>query len=86
MRSFTIVAVAAAMAGLSFAADNDKSSGDSVELFIEDGLGGQGQYAASIVDACRDHTVYAIQCTSARGIPDSICGDAAPVSTAHYLL
>ncbi|KAL2187856.1 hypothetical protein L209DRAFT_338599 [Thermothelomyces heterothallicus CBS 203.75] len=83
MRSFSIAAAAATLAGFAVAADNSTSSGNSVELFIDDALGGQGLYAASIVNACKDHAVYAIQCTSARNdiVGDPICGDSAPTLT-----
>lgn len=76
MRTFTIVAAGAAtMTGFTLAAD-------SVELFIDDSGDDGVQYAASIVDACRDYTVYALQCITAIDLPPSLCEDAG-VSIAH---
>ncbi|KAL2139884.1 hypothetical protein VTI28DRAFT_4542 [Corynascus sepedonium] len=82
MRSFTIAASITALASFAAAADNSTLSGN-VELFIDDSLGGRGSYAASVVNACKDRTVYAIQCTSVSGgiVGSSICGSAAPTLT-----
>ncbi|KAK3305302.1 uncharacterized protein B0T15DRAFT_193015 [Chaetomium strumarium] len=71
MRSFTTtLAAAATLASLVVAQNN------SVNMFIEDGINGQGLYAASIISACKDQTVYALRCTSARDddIKPTICG------------
>ncbi|EAQ83378.1 predicted protein [Chaetomium globosum CBS 148.51] len=87
MRAFTIAAAAATTLA-SFAdslaiRDNSTTSGNSVELFHDDSLNGQGIYAASIASVCKDQTVYALQCTSAKD--DSIgietCGPDAPILT-----
>jgi len=82
MRSSILAAVAAtALAGFAVAADNSASSDNTVQLFIDDALNGKGRYAASVVNACKDQTVYAIQCTSDTGgyVGSRTCGAAAPV-------
>jgi hypothetical protein len=85
MRSFTIAATAATTLA-SFAnslaiRDNSTTSGDTVKVFLDDALDGQGLYAASIASVCKDHTVYAIQCTSASEdwIGSNTCGPDAEV-------
>lgn len=88
MRSFTIAATAAtALASLANSLairDNSTTSGNtpgSVKLFLDDAIDGQGLYAASIASVCKDYTVYAIQCTSAREdwIGSNTCGPDAEV-------
>ena len=57
----------------------------SINLFVN-GLSAEDGYAASIVSACGDQTVYAIKCTSGPAIYEpSTCGPDAPVSC-HTLL
>jgi hypothetical protein len=76
MRSSTITAAAvAALASVALAQNN------SVNMWIDDALNGQGLYAASVVGACKDQTTYALRCTSARDsdIGSRTCGPAAPV-------
>ncbi|KAK1762839.1 hypothetical protein QBC33DRAFT_460630 [Phialemonium atrogriseum] len=79
MPSFVAIA-AAALVGLAVAQNNTTSSGNTVNLFINDGLHGRAEYAASIVSACGDQTVYAIRCTSAN-VPAETCGPNAPILT-----
>lgn len=70
----TPFAVAAVFAGLA-AAQNSSSADPTVNLFINDAYGGQLDFAASIVTACADQTVYALQCTSGPASIDSdVCG------------
>ncbi|GAP87132.1 hypothetical protein SAMD00023353_2301470 [Rosellinia necatrix] len=54
-----------------------ESGPTSVNIFID----GQPEfeYAASVVAACADHTVYAVQCTG--GGPSSLCGSDSPPAT-----
>jgi len=52
----------------------------TVNMFIDDAFDGQAGYAASVVTACLDQTVYAIRCTSARFAGSNTCGPNAPVS------
>jgi hypothetical protein len=65
------------------ARDNSTASNSTVNLFL--GSGGaefrDWDYAASIITACVDQTVYAIQCTSApQSVGSATCGPNAPVS------
>lgn len=89
MHLFNIVTAAAALASFAAAADNSTGSGNNVQLYINDGVNGRGSYAASIMSVCKDQTIYAIQCTSARRggvhIGTSTCGTAAPVRNTHPL-
>jgi hypothetical protein len=53
------------------------SQTDIVNLFVD--VQDEGyELAASVVAACKDHTVYAIQCTAGSSDPD-VCGSNAPV-------
>ncbi|AEO69065.1 0d6956e4-4939-419c-9fc6-a41f88a069f6 [Thermothielavioides terrestris] len=87
MRSVILsAAVAASLASLAaavaVASGNITSSGSTARIFLDDDLNGQGSYVASIVNACSDRTVYAIQCTSAgNALGREICGPAAPTVT-----
>ncbi|KAK4239961.1 hypothetical protein C8A03DRAFT_13685 [Achaetomium macrosporum] len=82
MRSFAIAAAVSTLASFAVA-QNNTGSGNTVDLFIDDDINSQGLYAASIVSACNDQTVYALQCTSARGdvVGSRTCGAAAPTLT-----
>ncbi|OIW23848.1 hypothetical protein CONLIGDRAFT_637090 [Coniochaeta ligniaria NRRL 30616] len=61
-------------------ARND-SSGSTVNLFI-DALSPDMQYAASIVEACVERTVYAIHCTKGpSSIGSATCNPNAPIAT-----
>lgn len=75
MPSSILVAAAAVLADFAIAADN------RVQIFVHDALDGQSQYTASVVNAWKDQTVYAIQCTSTNGglVEFGTCGPAAPV-------
>lgn len=54
--------------------------GDTVNMFV-DSLYDDVEFAASVVTACVDQTVYAIQCTSApSSIGTKTCGPNGPVS------
>jgi hypothetical protein len=44
--------------------NSSTTSNDTVNMFI-DGASSEFEYGASIVEACADQTIYAIQCTSA---------------------
>lgn len=57
-----------------------QSATPSVNLFVDDSIEGDVAYAASIVSACKDQTVYAMQCTSAELAGSATCGADAPVS------
>ncbi|KAK4249127.1 hypothetical protein C7999DRAFT_30338 [Corynascus novoguineensis] len=72
-----------ALASFAAAADNSTGSGNHVELFIDGSLSRRASYAALIVNACKDHAVYALQCTSVSGgiVGSNICGSAAPTLT-----
>ena len=53
---------------------------NTVNLFI-DSLGEDYEYAASVITACADHTVFALQCTATQvGVPTEACGPNAVVS------
>ena len=69
-------------AGIAFVlAGSTLAQNDTVNIFINDGLGGDAGFAASVVGACVDQTTYAIRCTS--GPPDvgsSTCGPDGVVS------
>ena len=82
MPSFVAIA-AAALVGFAVAQNNSISSGNTVNLFINDDLGGDAGYGASIISACSDQTVYAIRCTSAN-VPGETCGPNAPVRTNQF--
>lgn len=56
------------------------SAAPTVNMFINDVYDGDASYAASIVSACSDQTVYALQCTSAAEAASDTCGPNAPVS------
>lgn len=61
-------------------ARNTSTETDTVNLFI-DSVNEDYEYAASIVTACVDQTVYALQCTSAPlGEGTAACGVNAPVN------
>lgn len=81
MHSFQgTAAVVTAMFAL--AAAQSTSSTPSVNLFINDALDGDAAYAASIVTACADQTIYAIRCTSGPVyVEPSICGPDALVGS-----
>ncbi|KAH8893680.1 hypothetical protein GQ53DRAFT_821608 [Thozetella sp. PMI_491] len=53
------------------------ASNTTINMFIDDGLRGRAGYAASIVSACIDQTVYAIRCTSAYYAGSDTCGPSA---------
>ncbi len=56
------------------------SSVPTVNLFI-DAAYSSAQYAASVVDACKDQTTYALRCTSGPSfVGTATCGPNAPVS------
>lgn len=55
------------------------TASDSVNMFL-DALDEDYEFAASIVTACEDRTVYALQCTSAPKDIFSACGADGPVS------
>ncbi|KAH8905744.1 hypothetical protein BR93DRAFT_968978 [Coniochaeta sp. PMI_546] len=56
-------------------------SGSTVNLFI-DGESPKMQYAASIVEACSERTVYAIHCTKGPStVGGAMCGPNAPIAT-----
>lgn len=76
-----VASVWAATVALVFA-QNTTGSGNFVNIFINDGLGGEAEYAASIKSACSDRTVYAIRCTSA-DVAENTCGPNAPVRASH---
>ncbi|KIM96187.1 hypothetical protein OIDMADRAFT_183587 [Oidiodendron maius Zn] len=84
MRSFQASAAVAMAAFTLAAAQNSSSAGatPSVNLFINDDLNGDAAYAASIVTAFTDATVYAIRCTSGPAlVGSSTCGPNAVVVT-----
>jgi hypothetical protein len=54
-------------------------SGSTANLFI-DAHSPDMEYAASIVEACSEQTVYAIQCTKGPSVGEATCGPNAPVS------
>ncbi|KAH8892888.1 hypothetical protein GQ53DRAFT_745883 [Thozetella sp. PMI_491] len=65
----------------SLVARNGTSTNATVNLFI-DGFSQEQKYGASIISACGDATVYAIQCTSAPSyIGTATCGRNAPILT-----
>ncbi|KAH8803346.1 hypothetical protein F5884DRAFT_903908 [Xylogone sp. PMI_703] len=77
MRSFQATAMVALTALTLAAAQNA-----TVNLFIIDNFDGNAGYQASIVSACGDATVYAVQCTSGpASASPSTCGPAAPTLT-----
>jgi len=78
MRFFIATSVLA-LASAALAQNSTNSKNATVNLFINDALGGQAAYAASIVTACADQTIYAIRCTSARFAGAATCGPNAPV-------
>ena len=81
MRSFQTSATVA-MAALTLAA----AQTPSVNLFINDAFDGDAGYAASIVTAFTDATVYAIQCTSGPALVGSkTCGPDAVVSYLNFI-
>jgi hypothetical protein len=53
----------------------------SVRVFLDFPYARKGFYAASVASACKDQTIYALQCTSFPNIPDAsdFCGPDAPV-------
>ena len=58
---------------------------NTVNMFV-DALGADYEYAASIITACADQTIYAIRCTSAgAGVPTEACGPNGVVSANHHL-
>jgi hypothetical protein len=60
--------------------NNSTTGGQSVNLFM-DAMDPDMKFVASVVAACKDQTVYAIQCTTAPSyIPTAACGPQAPVS------
>ncbi|KAL2259985.1 hypothetical protein VTK26DRAFT_6165 [Humicola hyalothermophila] len=88
IRSFTLAAAATTLASFALAQNGTPatatapepatSSGNTVQLLIPNSIDDRGHYAVSIVSACKDHTVYAIQCTSASPgfprVPSEACG------------
>lgn len=62
------------------ARQNSTTASATVNMFI-DAQSNDFEYAASIITACVDQTVYALQCTSAPvGVDPSACGPNAGVS------
>lgn len=60
------------------------SHNNTVNMFI-DAIDGRLGYGASIITACVDQTVYAIQCTSApMDIPSLTCDQNGPVGSFPY--
>ncbi|KAJ9136647.1 hypothetical protein NKR23_g9683 [Pleurostoma richardsiae] len=74
MRSFIAATAVALLAGAAIAENS------TVNLFINDDMDGDAGYVASVVSACADETVYAIQCTSGPVGP-ATCGPDAPILT-----
>jgi hypothetical protein len=76
------------LSGLAFIlASSALAQNNTVNLFINDGLGGDAGFAASVVGACVDQTTYAIRCTS--GPPDVgslTCGSAGAVSKKLHII
>lgn len=73
------LAAAASFAG-AVSSQNSSSSYPTVNLFVDDAFDGKVGYAASVVTAYSDMTVYAIHCTSgADYISSSTCGPNAVV-------
>ncbi|CAN8097550.1 unnamed protein product [Discula destructiva] len=75
----TTLAAMALFTSFAAAQSNSSSAIPTVNMFINDDLNGDAAYAASIVSACADKTVYALQCTSAEDVSQSTCGPDAPV-------
>lgn len=79
MRAFQF-SVTVAVAAFALAAAQTTNV-PSVNLFINDDLDGDAGYAASIVTACADQTVYEMRCTSGPAFVEPYtCGANAPVS------
>ncbi|KAJ8119963.1 hypothetical protein O1611_g10490 [Lasiodiplodia mahajangana] len=59
-------------------------AGDTVNIFIDaaDAEYQDYEYAASVVNACSDYTVYAVRCTAGS---NEICSDGYPVCCARAL-
>ncbi|RYP76886.1 hypothetical protein DL771_001439 [Monosporascus sp. 5C6A] len=73
-----------AVAGHSVAArQNSNSSDATINMFIDSGYSGEDRagYAASVVDACPDMTLLALQCTAG---PSYACGPNAAVLTVTH--
>jgi hypothetical protein len=92
MRSVPIFGAVAIVLGLTAAAANQSTSTSanpstsptppsSVRVFLDFPYARKGFYAASVASACKDQTIYALQCTSFPNIPDAsdFCGPDAPV-------
>ncbi|CAN8097549.1 unnamed protein product [Discula destructiva] len=77
----TTLAAMALFTSFAAAQSNSSSAIPTVNMFINDDLNGDAAYAASIVSACADKTVYALQCTSAEDVSQSTCGPDAPIAT-----
>ncbi|KAB5549541.1 hypothetical protein GE09DRAFT_176912 [Coniochaeta sp. 2T2.1] len=76
-----VVGRAARLAGIRNGVVARNESVPTVNLFI-DAMSPRQQYGASIVDACQDHTIYAIQCTSGPpSVGSATCGPNAPTLT-----
>ncbi|KAL2140880.1 hypothetical protein VTI28DRAFT_3171 [Corynascus sepedonium] len=59
------------------------TSPSSVRVFLDPPYARNGLYAASVASACKDQTIYALQCTSYPNNPDAsdFCGPDAPTFT-----
>lgn len=87
MRStfYTSLAAAAIFAS-AVSGQNSSSSVPTINLFIDDGLDGNAEYAASIVTAYSDQTVYALHCTSGpASVGSTVCGPNAQVRSHQTL-
>jgi hypothetical protein len=81
MRFSLLTPAAVTLAALTLASAQSNSSEPSLNLFVNDSFNGDAVYAASIVTACADQTVYALQCISGpASASPSTCGPSAPVS------
>lgn len=92
MRPVPIFGAVAIVLGLAAAAADQSTSTSanpstsptapsSVRVFLDLPYARKGLYAASVVSACKDQTIYALQCTSLPNVPDAsyFCGPDAPV-------
>ena len=60
------------------------TNGTTINMFIDDIFDGNAGYAASVISACADSTIYAIRCTSGLQVGTLTCGPSAPVSLASF--
>lgn len=62
-------------------ARNSSTTGNNTVNMFMDSIDDRFEYAASVVTACVDHTIYAIQCTAGPAVGGTtICGPNVPVS------